>query len=214
MIEMKFNEITVPVEKIRENPWNPNEQSPFMYQKQVNSMREFGQVGEILVRELEDGSYQIIDGEHRWRAARDLGFKELAVNNLGKVSDDTAKLLTEVLNELHGDRNPLKMSKVLNDLRLEPDWERIQVVLPFTHTEVETMLALAGEEPPEPSGGGAPPKESTGPRWIDIKVAVHAEEHAEVEKLIARTKAALGIEKKPDPALENGALLKELVTRK
>jgi hypothetical protein len=57
-------------------------------------------------------------------------------------------------------------------------------------------------------------KESTGPRWIDIKVAVHAEEHAEVEKLIARTKAALGIEKKPDPALENGALLKELVTRK
>ena len=82
-IKININEMTVPVEKVKPNPWNPNEQTPFMRSKLKNSLKKYGYVSEVVTRELPDGTFEILDGEHRYDEARELGAKEILINNLG-----------------------------------------------------------------------------------------------------------------------------------
>ena len=46
----------------------------------AESIRDHGMLQPILVRPMEDGSYRIVAGERRWRAARMLGLDEVPVN--------------------------------------------------------------------------------------------------------------------------------------
>jgi len=57
-----------------------------MYAKAIASIREFGFVDPITVRTV-DGRYQIIDGEHRWRAAKDEGITTVPIVDLGEQFD-------------------------------------------------------------------------------------------------------------------------------
>ena len=70
-LEATLEAIYVPIDSVEPNPWNPNEQSPFIHEKTIISVLEKGMVDAVKVRELADG-YQIVDGEHRWRLFKDL----------------------------------------------------------------------------------------------------------------------------------------------
>lgn len=84
--------IKVPLDEVYPNSWNPKSESK-EYQKVVDSIIENGYISPIAVREKEDG-YEIIDGFHRWKALRELGYTEAYVYNLGEVDDNEAKSLT------------------------------------------------------------------------------------------------------------------------
>src|SRR6185312_654905 len=103
----------VPITLIEPNPWNPNAMDDVMYGKEIESIHEFGFVDPLTCRMIGE-IRQIIDGEHRWRVAKDhgrcvrnangvdwvehLGLAELPVTNLGIVADTAAQQLTIVLN--------------------------------------------------------------------------------------------------------------------
>jgi ParB/RepB/Spo0J family partition protein len=99
MDEIKGEVLTVDINKCFPNVWNPNEMDEFMYEKEKNSILTFGFLDPITVREIPEG-YEIIDGEQRWNAAKDLGYTVISVNNLGNLSDSVAKQLTVIMNEL------------------------------------------------------------------------------------------------------------------
>src|SRR4051812_11413932 len=78
------------------NPWNPNKMNAFMYSKALESIQLYGFLDPLLVRPFGNGVYQIIDGEHRWRAACDLGQSSFPCV-VRECDDATAKKLTIVL---------------------------------------------------------------------------------------------------------------------
>ena len=45
----------------------------------ADSIKEHGMLQPVLVRPMDDGCYQIVAGERRWRAARRLGLDEIPV---------------------------------------------------------------------------------------------------------------------------------------
>ena len=210
--DIRINEEIVEISRLVPNPWNHNEQTPFMQEKLGNSLDAYGQVAEIIVREMPDGKLEIIDGEHRWRELVTKKEKQALVNNLGAVSEDDARLLTAVMNELRGNRNPSKLSRLLNSLKESADWGEMTDVLPFTEIELDNILALADDAPKVPKekdgdgeGGKAPVA------WVDIKVSIHQDEMPNVKAMMAEAKSKLGISAEPDEALENGKLLKVLL---
>lgn len=71
------NSIMINIDKLEPNQWNPNKMSEENFNDLVENIRRIGWIDDILVRPLEDGKYEIIGGEHRWRAAKVLGFKEV-----------------------------------------------------------------------------------------------------------------------------------------
>ena len=102
--------------RLSKNPWNPNEVDPINQDKIKASLQKIGFFKPILCRELEDGSLEIIGGEHRVEAAIDLEYQTVPVINLGKVSDADAKKMVLLDNGRYGEDNPEKMAELLSDL--------------------------------------------------------------------------------------------------
>lgn len=83
----------VAIDKISKNLWNPKLDNPPEMEDIKRSLQLNGYAQPILVRQSDSG-YEIIDGAHRYMAAKELGYKELYVYNVGDVSDEEAKAFT------------------------------------------------------------------------------------------------------------------------
>jgi hypothetical protein len=133
----------VPLGALRPNSWNPNRMDEFMFEKELNSMRAFGFVDPVTVREITDGVFEILDGEHRWRAAKVLDMKMIPIWNLGNVPDAVAKQLTIVLNETRGRSDSDKLAELLKDLLESEPRAELMETLPF---DPERFRALTGSD--------------------------------------------------------------------
>jgi ParB family chromosome partitioning protein len=68
---------TLPTAKIRPNPYQPRKRfDPIKMGELVSSIREHGIIQPIVVRSLGE-AYQIVAGERRWRAAKEVGLADL-----------------------------------------------------------------------------------------------------------------------------------------
>lgn len=86
----------VPIDDVRPNPWNPKRKDNKEYLEVLESVKLNGLTQPIFVRENDNGEskYEILDGEHRHRAAKELGYSYIYIYNEGDVDDDLAKSLT------------------------------------------------------------------------------------------------------------------------
>ena len=83
----------------------------------AESIEEHGLIQPILVRPLDNGMYQIVAGERRWRALRMLGWQDKEIPVVIKELDDeeTAKIAL-VENVLREDLNPVDEAKAYCEL--------------------------------------------------------------------------------------------------
>ena len=126
----------VPLKRVYLNPWNPNEQSPAEYAAVKAALMRHGQVAPIVVRGHPDkgkGRFQVIDGEHRVKAMRDLSWKEVIVHDLGEMSEAMAKQLNVILTEARGQSDVRKLGRLIEELGAE----ELEAVLPFDDEELE-----------------------------------------------------------------------------
>jgi ParB family chromosome partitioning protein len=73
----------------------------------VHSVREIGLLQPIVVRELEPGSFELIMGERRWRAAQQAGLEKVPA--IVRATDDSDMLRDALLENLHRSQlNPLE----------------------------------------------------------------------------------------------------------
>ena len=90
----------------------PNPQQPRMAIDQVTldelsaSIREHGVLQPILVRPLEDGEFQLIAGERRWRASKAAGLATIPAL-VEEIDDDTALEISIIENLQREDLSPL-----------------------------------------------------------------------------------------------------------
>lgn len=141
------------------NSYNPNVLDDDLFAKAVASIQTYGFVDPVTARIVE-GRYEIIDGEHRVRAAMELGLVSIPVIRI-EVDDDTARQLTLVLNELHGRPDPAKLQRLLSGLSERHPIESLMKTLPYAREQFVAMQA-----PPSMS---QPPslQDQTATRWVE-----------------------------------------------
>lgn len=142
MEPLKVTRRTVSIRDIHPNTWNYRGMTDAMFQKEVTSIKTYGYIRPILVRARAGGGFEILDGEHRWRATDSLGFEEIDVDDLGTVDDRTAKKLTIVLNETHGEVRYDDLSKLVAELDAQGGHEDLLTELPFPDAELKALLML------------------------------------------------------------------------
>lgn len=81
----------------------------------AESIRDHGMLQPILVRPMEDGSYRIVAGERRWRAARMLGLDEVPVN-IKEMTDTEAAQLALIENLQRENLNPVEEAMEFKEL--------------------------------------------------------------------------------------------------
>lgn len=150
------------------NPWNYNTQSEGTFAKLAASIRRHGFTRAIVVRTLEDGRMQIIDGEHGWRAAKLLGMSVVPCVDLGPVPDARAKEMTVVLNELGGTADEAALADILRGLKVDAE---AMAIMPWTATELDMMTrALDFGFTRAPKGDPRPEREERGPGQREPKL--------------------------------------------
>ena len=98
----------LPLQKVEPNPNQPRRTfDEVELQALADSVAEHGIVQPLAVRALENGYYQIIAGERRWRAARLAGLKELPVVVL-EADDQAVMELALIENLQRQDLNPME----------------------------------------------------------------------------------------------------------
>lgn len=102
---------------IRPNDWNPNEMEQTKFMALVDGIKEKGFKQPILVREDETGQakYEIIDGEHRWRAAQEAGLVSIPVMIVTSDTTDS-KLDTVAMNNLRGEMMSVGLARIIVDI--------------------------------------------------------------------------------------------------
>jgi hypothetical protein len=128
--------IVVPIDDIYPNQDNPNRMADFMYEKMKTTIEKAGLFGGIIVREYA-GAYQIIDGEHRWKACKELGFTELPVENAGEMEDKEASFWLLYFNNTRGKGDILKEAEIIKQLE-----EGQMTLLPWEDDEIENRKKL------------------------------------------------------------------------
>lgn len=99
---------TLPIQKIEPNPDQPRQDfDEEALEALAESLATHGVVQPLTVRELDNGYYQIIAGERRWRAARLAGLKELPVIVMD-ADDKTTMELALIENLQRQDLNPME----------------------------------------------------------------------------------------------------------
>lgn len=110
----------------------------------ANSIKAQGMVQPIVVRQLpRQGSYEIIAGERRWRAAQLAGLHEVPVV-IKDVSDQTAMCMALIENIQRQDLNPLEEANALSRLIEEFDMthEAVAESVGRSRSSVSNLLRL------------------------------------------------------------------------
>jgi hypothetical protein len=107
----------IPADLIDCNDWNPNEMSAKMRQILVDNLTTIGMVDPLLVVKTGD-RYRIVDGEHRYTVAVELGYKELpCVILTDGVSETEQKKQTIRMNQIKGQLSYDKFNNLVDSLR-------------------------------------------------------------------------------------------------
>jgi ParB family chromosome partitioning protein len=106
----------IPVEGVRPNPWQPRHNFDQQELEELaQSIREHGVLQPILVSQQDDGTYQLITGERRWRAVQLAGLQ--TVPALIKETTPLASLeMALVENIQRSDLNPLEEAHAFRQL--------------------------------------------------------------------------------------------------
>lgn len=100
-----------------------------------NSIREYGVLQPLLVRPMSDGSYRIVAGERRWRAARAAGLTEVPVV-IRSLTDEEACAIALIENLQREDLDPLEEAEGIQRLIQE-----------FGFTQAEAAERLSKSRP-------------------------------------------------------------------
>ena len=107
---------SIPVGDLAPNGYNPNHMSDKEFAEYLAEVKHHGHLSKpIVVRRLNDGKFEIIDGEHGWRAAKKLGFDEVLCENLGDVDDLEARRQTYKRNR-GGQDNPVLLGRMFREM--------------------------------------------------------------------------------------------------
>lgn len=202
--------VNVRTDALVPNPWNPNRQSEAVDRALGESIDEFGFIDPIVARDMGDGSWQIIGGEHRWRKAQERGMAEVPVTPI-MLSDQEARRLTLILNETVGEHDVVAVGTLLAQLRADDvDMETLLRGLPYSTTELQHLLSLADEDWERFTAGASAPEPPDDPDTardvVSFVLEFSATQHQRFMGKVRRAGAKLGTD---DPQV----IVKELVKR-
>ena len=136
--------IEIPIENVREAPWNPNQMDEVMLARLRESLKRYGIVENLVLRKLGEDTYEAISGNQRLKILKQMGFFH-APCVVVELDDAQARLLSQALNHIQGEddlglRADL-LRKVLEAVP-EPD---IVTILPESAGSLRALVSIGQE---------------------------------------------------------------------
>ena len=193
-VDLRF----VKPEEIEQNEWNPNSMEQHKFDALVNSIKDRGFKQPLLVREAksEDGTplYQIIDGEHRWKAAIEAKVSEIPV--VVVESDEIeSKLDTIAMNNLRGEMMSVGLAELIVEIKNEKGLEYLKKYSGFMESQLVDYEKLL--IPPDLNADYSSDVKKDGDAEVpvDVSILLFKDSKAKFDQCLER---AMSIAKKTD----------------
>lgn len=211
----------VDVDLVVPNTWNMNKVAPEVFRKLKLNIEETldrsGTIPPILVRPhpTKLTMLEIIDGEHRWRVIKELGYAEIDVHTF-PCEDRDAMVLTANLNYLRGEADPEKypdyLERVIKEHAVDVTWLSERLV--ESADELTTWLEgrditpeIISLETDEDMDGVEEKDASLSEAWMELKFLVAREQAEIIEAELDRIAGTLKGKNPRGRALEFMAVL-------
>lgn len=177
------------------NPWNTNVVPPDNEAKLDESVKRLGMFKPVVVRELANGTLQILGGEHRAASAKRVGLKQIPVINLGKVDDKRAKEISLIDNGRYGSDNTLELAALLDELGTADELAKF---MPYTDADLASIfssvsIALDDLDLPEiEETPTAPSRDKPAQTHQIMRFKVPVDDLDEITRLIEKTMKVQG----------------------
>lgn len=135
--------IELPLEALKEAPWNANQTDDAMLQRLRSSISKYGLVQNLVVRPIGD-EYEVLSGNQRLKILREFNVK-IVPCAIVNMDDAHARLLAQALNHIHGDDDlGLRAELIREVMQVIPEAE-ILTILPDTVESLKGMASLGQE---------------------------------------------------------------------
>ena len=132
----------IEVERIKPNDYNPNVMSAKTYGSLIENIKSRGFKSAVYVLPVdESGVYTLVDGEHRWKAAKEAGLLKIPCVVL-PASREEAMMDTVTMNQLRGAMIPVKLALVIAELSKRVPVPVLEKELGFEEHELADQLEL------------------------------------------------------------------------
>ena len=128
--------VELPVESLKEAPWNANQIDEAMLQRLRSSILKYGFIQNLVVRR-NDNEYEVLSGNQRLKLLREFNVSKVPCVIVG-LDDAHARLLAQVLNHIHGSDDLGLRAELLREvLQVIPEQEVMSFV-------PDTVIGLSG----------------------------------------------------------------------
>lgn len=133
-----------------DHPGNANRMNDELFQKLIDHISESKNYPPLIVRPhpQRQGRYQILDGHHRAKALRQLGYSQ-ANCDVWDVDETQTDMLLLTLNRLCGDDDPYKRGEILERLSQTMDIDTLAKRLTDDSERIRKLIE-ATKPPPQP----------------------------------------------------------------
>jgi len=115
----------IEVSKLIEADWNYKTDDSALNEHKMskleNNIKKNGIIENIIVRELSNNKFEVVNGNHRLKILVKLNIKVVKCYNLGKVSLNEAKRIAIETNETKFEANPIRLAEIFDDILGEFD---------------------------------------------------------------------------------------------
>ena len=133
--------IRIPLDHLLPHPLNANVMPPELKEKLKLHIQSSGRYPPLIVRPLENGRFQLLDGHQRADALRELG-EESAWCCVWDVSDEEALILLGTLNRLEGQDVPGRRAALIAELAAHHTLAELARLLPEDEAQLESTLRI------------------------------------------------------------------------
>ena len=172
----------IKLNKLKKAPWNYKVEDTELLEKLKKNIQKNGFIQNLIVRELDNNIYEVVNGNHRLDILIKLNYEKAVCFNLGKISEILAKKIAIETNETRFDSNISKLAEIIDDLKNE--YPELEETLPFTKLDLtnldniynysEDVYNLEDDEYEEETEEN----NSTHSKELDIMLAFNSEEEA------------------------------------
>lgn len=142
--DLTLDDLPQPVDQSRVHPDelhtdgdNPNEQTDEMFGLLCDNLRSKGWLGNAIVADTEGC---IADGEHRWRAAQEIGLTEVPVK-FYEIDDAERRLWRQELNKISGEHDTKRDALEYDHLLSNGKTEDVEALTDAADEDLDELLA-------------------------------------------------------------------------
>lgn len=153
--ESKFK--LIDIDKCVKADWNYKDDNEELTVKLIENIKRNGQVENLLVRTLDTGFHEVVNGNHRYEALKRLGAKKVMVYDLGTITNAEAYRVAIETNETKFMTDQVRLADLIKDMTEQFSTDDLVATMPYTQEQLTDLIKMTNFDWNEYNDNASPP---------------------------------------------------------